>query len=121
MTVVPDRIDLLTEEEMGSYSEFRVLSQVLDRIFQFTKIGDMVRNLEEAGVSTRGLGAYSTPLAARGWLTSRMAAVHRQLWESVLRRAHLLAKALGKQLEMEAMCVCLPLGPVEFEFRMKFV
>lgn len=119
MITAPDRIELLTEEDMSLYSEFRILSQALDRLFEFSKVADLMRSLEEAGVSARGLGAYSTPLAARGWLTARMATVHRLLWESMLRRAHTLARQLGKQLVMEGMDLSLPMGPVGFNFRLK--
>lgn len=117
--VAPDRIELLAEEEMALYSEFRILSGALDRLFEFSKIGDLLRALDEAGVNTRGLGAYASPLAARAWIQARMAVVHRQLWGSVLRRAHTLARQLGRQLEMEGMNISLPMGPVGFEFQLK--
>jgi len=119
MLPVPEQLELLTEEEMALYAEFRILSSALDRIFEFQRIADLSRSLEEAGVNTRGLGAYSSALAARQWFQSRMAIVHRQLWETVLRRAHTMAKHLGKQLQIEGMDISLPLGPVGFNFHMK--
>lgn len=119
MLQVPDGIELVAEEEMGLYTEYRILSGALERLFEFKKMADLYHALEEAGMSIRGLGAYSTPLAARSWIQSRMAAVHRQLWDTALRRAHELARHFGKQLYMESIDVSLSMDPVGFGFRFR--